>query len=584
MPIPKFKIPAAKRRRTTAATWILLEKRLKEIGGAVCYGEVINLPEWRTIEYIETAHDVIVLAELTTECTGHCSCGIPAKKLQGWGYTNVSFVRDIPIRCKRTRIYFRRQRKRCSRCHKNFQQPLVGIDEGHAITARLVEYIERESFDIYRTFADVADEVGTSEFTVRNVFTAHAKRLEHARQIVPPKWIAIDEVYPTRKSEYCVITDPLGRRVLDLLPTNKTADVARWLLQLPDRHSVEIVTMDMWHAYRSIVRKLLPQARIVVDRYHVHNLLNVALKQVLDVVRDSMSHSERREHMRREELLLKKHRNLSKMKGRDSRGREKLSEKEAVLKWVKDVPDIAIAYQLKADFSDILQLTNRQKAEELTDVWLERAYDFAEYFRAKYKGNYSGIWMDPFGNVPGTISDWRVSILNYVEYKFYFEKKPTNGFAENANKQIKKASRLGNSYSYEVLRLKVVYGGVLVRKRPPHPFNDKQSPRKRGLIKRRRAKDQSETNPNSNVISLKKIREENDETRDLIADPQENAAWAGRFDVASLHTTGLNLKEENAPLKERKRRGRKQSDQELTTAKGRRRRSFKDNRNQLKLF
>lgn len=578
MPIPKSKTLRTKQKRTTATKWGLLEKRLSEIGVSWCYGEVINLPGWQTIQYTETAHDVIVLAEVTTEFSDHCMCGIPAQQFHGWGSTRPSFVLDVPIRCKRTRIYFRLQRKRCKRCRKSFQQPLVGIDDQHAMTTRLVEYIQQESLDIYRTFADVADEVGTSDVTIRDIFTAHAKKLEQARSIETPKWIAIDEVYPSKNSEYCVITDPIGRRVLDLLPTNSMADLTKWLLQLPDRHCVEVVTMDMWPAYQKVVRKLMPQARIIVDRYHVQNLLNVALKHVLDIVRDSMSSSERRTFMRREELLLKTYHDLSKSRAKDKYGREKLSEKEVVQQWFKDVPDIAIAYQLKADFSDILQLTDREKAEELIDAWIRRVYDFVKYFRAKYRGNYSSGWSDPFGNVPGTISKWRFSILNYIEYKFHFRLKPTNGFAEWANKQIKKASKLGNKYTYEVLRIKVVHGGVLAKKRPVHPLNDRQPPTKHN--ERVRTK---EVNPNANVISLKRVREEKDETRDLIEKPQENAAWVDRFNIENLSEQGIILREDQAPLENKKRTRRKQSNQQVKTVE-RRRRSFKDKRNQLKLF
>jgi transposase len=77
-----------------------------------------------------------------------------------------------------------------------------------------------------------------------------------------------------------------------------------WLLQLPGRHGVEVVTMDMWAPYLGAVRLLLPNAKIVVDRYHVHNLLNSAIRDTLGVIRNSMSYSEQRQHMRDPLLLL----------------------------------------------------------------------------------------------------------------------------------------------------------------------------------------------------------------------------------------------------------------------------------------
>jgi transposase len=406
------------------------------------------------------------------------------------------------------------------------------VGNRHPLTVRLYEYIERESFNIFRTFSNIADETGVHELAVRDIFTARAAQLDKIKLIETPRWIAIDEVYPKKKNEpRCVVSAPEFRRVLDLLPDNKRVTITKWLLNLPDRHSVAVVTMDMWDPYRSVVRRLLPGAAIVVDRYHVHNLLSVALKQVIKVVRDSMTYTERRTYMRREELLLKNYRRLSKERGKGKNGKERPSEKELVEQWLEEVPDIKTAHSLAKEFSDILQLSDRQKAEELTDLWLERVCKFVEDFRAKYRGNYrEDDWPDPFGNVPNTITHWRENILNYINYKGRFGINVTNGFAEFANKQIKKAQKLGN-YSFEALRHKVVHGGVLVKRRPPHPLDEKRSRRKR-----RQATDDNvgrrEKNPQANVVRLQRARRERDETEGLLPKPQDSLGWATRFESA----------------------------------------------------
>jgi DNA-binding Lrp family transcriptional regulator len=100
------------------------------------------------------------------------------------------------------------------------------------MTSRLVEYVERESYDLFRNFSDLADEVGCSEQTVRNIFTKRAKQLEGEElarrregRYQPPEWIAIDEVYPQKKAEYCVISAPALRRVLDILSVNQEKEL-----------------------------------------------------------------------------------------------------------------------------------------------------------------------------------------------------------------------------------------------------------------------------------------------------------------------------------------------------------------------
>lgn len=450
------------------------------------------------------------------------------------------------------------------------------------MTIRLNKYIEHEAFSIFRTFSGVADEVGVSEQVVRNIFTARGEQLETGRRIETPQWLAIDEVHVGKK-EYCVLTDPVRRCVIGLLPRNEQMALGKCLLQLPDRHTVQVVTMDMCLPYRAVVQRLLPQASIVVDRYHVHNLLSVALKAVLQVIRDSMTHSEQRQHMRYEHLLLMSRFHLSDEREKGKNGRQKTSPKELVKGWLEDVPDIAIAYWLKEDFSDILQLTDRQQAEERTDLWLEQAWEFAKYFRAKYEKEYGGKWEKPFGNVPATIIQWRSMILNYIDYKNRFIVNTTNAFAEFANRQIKKAYRLCNGLTYEVLRMKAIYGGLLVKRRPPHPADEERRTQSSHTSRKGR-KRKGDKNPNANVVRLERARQDRDETKDLSPKPRESQGWADRFEQLDQLGLSFGPNEQEFPPKKRKRRREGKVPKQSNNGRHRTRCPLKHNRDQLKMF
>lgn len=529
MPLPRSR-SSSKPRKPRATKWLKLERRIERLDGDWCEGEVLNLPGWRTIKYKETPHDTIVLAEPSTEVSLPCDCSTEASRGRKWGYTDPSYVRDMPIRSRRTRIYFRLQRKHCLTCGKTIQQTPPAVDENYKLTTRLVEYIGLESLNIFRNFSHVANEVGCSELTVRKIYTAAVLQLEKGRVIETPEWLAIDEVYPKQKEiVYGVISDPEKRRVLEILPDKSGRTIIPWLIQLPGRDRILLVTMDMSPPFRLAVRRAFPNARIVVDRYHVHNLLSVAIKGVLQVVRDSLTNLEHREYMRREKLLLKNYRCLCKEKKKDKKGKVRPSEKEQVMKWLRDVPDLAKAYNLKKVMSDILQLSDRQKAELLFDPWLKQVEEFVEYFRGKYQKKYTGKWEDPFGTVPTTFRQWRDEILSYIDLKGRFGLKPTNAFAEFANKQIKKAFRMGNGYSHEVLRAKVIYGGILVNRRPPHPLDKKWTRTRRDRAARKGSVSEREVNPASNLALMTQARVENDKTKDLLAKPQEKPGWVKRF-------------------------------------------------------
>lgn len=182
--------------------------------------------------------------------------------------------------------------------------------------------------------------------------------------------------------------------------------------------------------------------------------------------------------------------------------------------WLKDVPELKIPYELNKTFSDILQLTDRQKAEALVDDWLALVIKFIESFRAEYEKTSKG-WEDPYGNVPNTIAKWRKTILNYITYKDGYGRPPTNSFAEFANKQIKRAYKLGNGYNLEVLRAKVMYGGVLVKKRPPHPLDEKRTRTSRKSARAQKEADKQNAISSSDPSCLEGVHKKEHQAEDV---------------------------------------------------------------------
>jgi hypothetical protein len=213
------------------------------------------------------------------------------------------------------------------------------------------------------------------------------------------------------------------------------------------------------------------------------------------------------------------------MKTNNPKDREGPSLVEIRDKWFEDLPEVGTAYWLKEEFSDILQLRDRQKAEELTDVWLGRVEEFITQLRSKYQ-RVKGKKLDcPFTNVLTTIKTWRPQILNYIDSKHINSSAVSNFFAEHVNKKLKKAKSLGNGIAFETIRMKAIHGGVMVRRRPRHPLVEPQVRPK----PKRRGKKSLKVNPDSNLELLKRAREDMDETKGLLPKPQESAGWLSRF-------------------------------------------------------
>ncbi|NBV42804.1 hypothetical protein EBR96_08580 [bacterium] len=67
-----------------------------------------------------------------------------------------------------------------------------------------------------------------------------------------------------------------GNKVFDILPGKSAAAIVPLLKVIPGRERVQMVCMDLCPHYRSIVKSIFPNARIVADRFHVIRLLNDA--------------------------------------------------------------------------------------------------------------------------------------------------------------------------------------------------------------------------------------------------------------------------------------------------------------------
>lgn len=169
-------------------------------------------------------------------------------------------------------------------------------------------------------------------------------------------------------------------------------------------------------------------------------------------------------------------------------------------------------------------------AEKRAEIWLEQVAIFNDYFTEKYEKQCRKLDKYPFKSVLCTIKTWLPFILNYIDYKDRYDIKVTNAFAEYANKQIRQAYKKGNGYSFEVLRIKLIYGDFIKEALPDHPIKAK---RKASDIKNTEPEtlESSNNEQDSNVVVLRKVREDKNELKGLIPNPMEVDSWKDRFEA-----------------------------------------------------
>ncbi|MFD1396749.1 ISL3 family transposase [Kroppenstedtia eburnea] len=395
--------------------------------------DLLFLPDLKTTEPLQENETDMMFKVEAIKPPEHCpECGFD--KLYKHSLRK-QLIMDLPIRLKRVGLQLNRRRYKCRECGSTFWERLISIDEKRNMTKRLVESIEEQSMS--KTFVEVAESVGVDEKTVRNVFKDHVAFKEREYQFETPKWLGIDEIHIIRKPRL-VLTNVERKTIFDIKPNHQKETVIQRLSNISDRHYIEYVTMDMWKPYKDAVNTVLPQAKVVVDKFHVVRMANQALDNVRKSLKANMTAKERRTLMRERYILLKR--------------KHDLNERDSFLleTWLGNIPELKEAYELKEEFYWIWDTNDSDEARDRYRYWKQRCLS------SKSK--------DAYKDLVRAVDNWQNEIFNY------FDKRLTNAYTESINSIIRQVERMGRGYSFEALRAKILFNENLHKKRKPR-FN-----------------------------------------------------------------------------------------------------------------
>lgn len=379
---------------------------------------ILNLRQYNVLSTKETDHDYHVDAETTSPDEICRSCG--SEDVVGGGRQEI-LIKDLPMHGKRVGIYVKARRFRCRDCGKTHTELLPEVIDGQRMTSRLYRWICQQS--ITRTFTGIAHEVGISEGTVRAIFNEYVIRLEKSVVFETPQWMGIDEIHIIHKPR-CVIANIESNTVVNLLPDRTKALVTNYLMKLRDRHSIKCVTMDMWQPYRDAVSGALPNAFIVIDKFHVLRMANLALDTVRKGIRENLTQKQRRGLMHDRFILLKREPELQPM------------ERLTLESWTRNFPSLGEAYRAKEGFFAFYDSMSIPEAQAAYTTWESGLH---ESIRDAYKPLLTAM------------KNWENEIMRY------FDCPVTNAYTECLNGLIRVVNRCGRGYSFDALRAKILF-------------------------------------------------------------------------------------------------------------------------------
>ena len=400
-----------------------------------------DLPGFRVVSCEETTPEerlVVVMQATNEHACPRCGVLVGGKPYD----VRESAIKDLPVGHRPPGVVWRKRRYRCPepRCAQRvFTERSTQVPPRHRLTGRLRDRLERAASGSARALSDVAAEYRVSWWSVQRALVFKAAALSAASETAPGpvrmlgldetrarsvRWIFDEQRWRLSNPWMTSFVDlDLGRPgwLLGLMPGRSGATVTAWLEARDQawRDGIEVVALDPSAPFAAAVRRLLPQATLVVDHWHLVRLANQMVTEVRQrVARDQLGRRGRKtdQAWAHRRLLLAAGDRLS------SRGLDRL---ERVLRADDPTDEIGAAWGVK---------------ERLRQLLAERDPDRIRHKLWVFYDAAAAADMPETTRLAETIQTW------WPEVQAFLRLRVTNARTEGSNRVIKQIKRTGCGY------------------------------------------------------------------------------------------------------------------------------------------
>lgn len=329
-------------------------------------------------------------------------CGASTDKIHDY---RMQKIKDLPVHGKHTYLHLRKRRYVCNQCKKRFFEVNSFLPRYYRVTSRMVAaVIERFRASVSAT--DIGRENNISVSTALRYFDLVDYGIREL-----PEVLSIDEFKGNAGGEkyQTILTDAKNKTVLDILSNRKTADLMRYFLKFPNRKDVKYVVMDMNKDFRYVAETCFPNAKIVIDKYHVTRQAVWAMENVRKAEQKKLPSQWRKFCKHSRTLMCKPRAKLTPEENEKLRIILGLSSR------------LEHAYDLKNDFLEFMHSPDSSTGRKRLSAWLYNA---------------ETAYIPEFDACTKAMHNWSEYILNAFDCPY------TNGFTEGCNNKTKVLKRV----------------------------------------------------------------------------------------------------------------------------------------------
>ncbi len=374
--------------------------------------KIVSFEGFKAINYyFISENELLIVLENQSEIANCPHCKKNTDKIhQSHWYR----VRDLPWSNFKIFLQINRRQFRCRNCRKVFSEELSFVKKRRTYTKRLAAKVVKEVLE-----TDIVNTAKRNGLTPAEIETLLKEAEEDFLTEKPKdlKKLGIDEITHLKggKNYAAVLVDLEKRKPIAFLEKRNKEVIAEYLIGLGSEilSQIEEVSIDLWKPYHSIVEELMPNAKVVADRFHVMKQVNEELDQRRRTDKKQAEKLKNKKERKRKIDGLK-HSKYPLLKNQEDLEEE---EKKKLKEVVKVAPELMRMYEIKEELRKIFE-------SEITAD--EALWKFLEWLESAYKY---------FPKSCQTIRRWLEAILGY------FDHRTTQGVVEGINQKIKLIKR-----------------------------------------------------------------------------------------------------------------------------------------------
>ncbi|RZI05786.1 ISL3 family transposase [Staphylococcus condimenti] len=339
-------------------------------------------------------------------------------------------------------LNLKKQRFYCKHCCTHFTAETKTVERHCHISDNTRLAVLQKATEI-RSQKSIAESCAVGASTVARIIDKAASQIAQKPFSALPEHLMMDEFKSVKHVSHnmsFIYADAVTHRIVDIVPDRRLAALKThfYRYSLAERQRVKTVSIDMYEPYMSLINEVFPNAKIIIDRFHIVQSLNRALNMTRVSVMNTFRNNDRplyNKYKRYWKLILKPYEQLEMFE----------YNKVPLFKQWKTTKGIV---DFLLDFDDKL-LNTHHYVHQLR-------YALKENDEQLYTSTIQAITM---GNIAPklqisirTLKNYHDMVLNTLEYSNL-----TNGPLEGINNKIKLIKRVSFGYrNFTNLRNRII--------------------------------------------------------------------------------------------------------------------------------